>query len=164
MASLELDEQLAFQERQWRWERIGWVVIALVIIAGLLGAFGTGPLASATVRSTDDGLAVSYERVVRHQGEAEFRLHIDPALIPGREVDVWFSTSTVTAVRIESVAPEPSEVEAGADRTTWTFAVDPSAGPVTIIFHVTPQEMGWRTVELGVAGGTSLSFHQLVLP
>ncbi len=164
MTGLELDEHLAFQERQWRWERVGHILLGLIIIAALLGVFGTGPLASATAHSADGHLQLDYQRVVRHQGEAEYRLRIDPAAITGTEVNVWFATGSIHAVRVEGITPEPSAMETGADRLTMTFAVDPAQGPVTLVIHVTPQEMGLRTIELGLESGPSLRIRQLMLP
>lgn len=164
MAGLELDEHLAFQERQWRWERLGWILFGVIIIAALLGVFGTGPLSNTTATSPDELFQVSYERIVRHQGEAEYLLRIEPEAISNGQVTVWFASATTATVRIDSVAPEPSEVTVRGDRLAWTFAADPAAGPVTIVFHVTPQEIGWETVQVGLDPGTSLTLRQVMLP
>jgi hypothetical protein len=40
---LEIQEDLPFQRREWLVERVAWGVMALLIVAALLGLFGTGP-------------------------------------------------------------------------------------------------------------------------
>ncbi|HEU4345558.1 MAG TPA: hypothetical protein VFU31_28750, partial [Candidatus Binatia bacterium] len=47
--SLEIEEDLRFQERAWVVQRVGWGVMLLVIVATAAGMFGEGALSSATV-------------------------------------------------------------------------------------------------------------------
>ena len=65
--------------REWRFERIGWGVIALVLVAGSVGLFGDGRLASASASTTAGGAVVHYERVVRHGAPSEISLRLAPA-------------------------------------------------------------------------------------
>lgn len=39
---LESEENLAFQERQWVVQRVAWVVVLALLVAGLLGLLGPG--------------------------------------------------------------------------------------------------------------------------
>lgn len=48
IGDLEISQDLEFQKRSWTIQRVGWVVIALLILAGLLGVFGKGIAADAT--------------------------------------------------------------------------------------------------------------------
>ena len=49
VGDLEIEQDHDFQRRSWRLQRAGWIVLSLVLLAGLLGLFGSGPLAHATV-------------------------------------------------------------------------------------------------------------------
>ena len=162
MSDLQIDEQPDFQRRQWRWQQIGWVVFAVILVAALLGAFGNGPLSASTSHSADDTLTVAWERIVRRQGLSELTLTVAPEAVVAGEVTVWLDPAT--ASQVERVSPEPSEVETGADRMRWTFAADPADGPVTIVFDLTPTDLGPNTVRLGIEAGAELEIRQIVLP
>ena len=56
-------EDMRFQHRSWALERAGWLVLALIAIAGLTGVFGNGPASWA--HASAGSLAVSYERFQR---------------------------------------------------------------------------------------------------
>ena len=71
---LQVGEDLAFQERQWKVERIGWALMALIALAGLAGLFGGGPLSAATVGGDNLPLEVMYGRFVRHRTPTELTL------------------------------------------------------------------------------------------
>src|SRR3712207_4138009 len=54
VGDLEVAEDLTFQRREWAAQRVGWVLLALVIAAALAGLLGRGPL-STTRRESDGG-------------------------------------------------------------------------------------------------------------
>jgi hypothetical protein len=39
---LDIERNHRFQRREWCLERFGWLLLALIILAGLLGLLGTG--------------------------------------------------------------------------------------------------------------------------
>ena len=59
---MDIEQDLSFQHREWRRERIGWVVIGLILLAGLLGLFGHHPFARATSQTAKGQLTVEYDR------------------------------------------------------------------------------------------------------
>ena len=40
---MRIEEDRAYQRREWRFERIGWAVMAALLMAGLIGLLGDGP-------------------------------------------------------------------------------------------------------------------------
>ncbi|HEV2128712.1 MAG TPA: hypothetical protein VGR22_08850, partial [Thermomicrobiales bacterium] len=74
IGDLEVDEDIEFQEREWKVQRVGWALMLVVIVLALVGLFGTGPL-SAVEREADDGtLVLEYQRFVRHGGRTTFSI------------------------------------------------------------------------------------------
>ena len=63
VGELQIDEDMDFQHKEWIAERWGWRIMALVLLAGLLGLFGQGPLSDKTVQS--GSLLVQYGRFER---------------------------------------------------------------------------------------------------
>jgi hypothetical protein len=50
VGDLEVDQNLEFEKVFWRAQRIGWGVVALVVLAALLGVFGNGSLGWTATR------------------------------------------------------------------------------------------------------------------
>ena len=57
---LQINEDIEFQKKEWNWARLGWVLMLIIALAGLLGLFGQGPLSKSTARA--GGIEVEYER------------------------------------------------------------------------------------------------------
>ncbi len=49
--TLDVEEDMAFQRRNWRAERIGWAAMVAIVIAAVLGLFASGPLSWATAQT-----------------------------------------------------------------------------------------------------------------
>ena len=63
--ALSLNQNLIFQKRFWRAQRIGWGVLTVALLAALLGVFGSGPLSHTTVSDASGRLTITYERFAR---------------------------------------------------------------------------------------------------
>ena len=89
-------EDMRFQRRSWIAERVGWAVLIVLALIGLIGAFGTGPLSWQT--ASGGSLSVEYERFqritrlarftfdVRAQGGPEVQLHLNEAFQQNFEI------------------------------------------------------------------------------
>ena len=62
---LQIDENLQFQQREWRTSRAAWIVLLLTMAAMALGLFGNGPLSEARAGEPGDALWVEYSRFGR---------------------------------------------------------------------------------------------------
>jgi hypothetical protein len=164
IGDIDLDQDLELQEREWTLQRVGWVVMVLVIVAALLGAFGTGPLSSASSGGSAEGFTVDYQRVVRHQGESRVTIHVNGDQVSEGQVEVWLGSDYVNAVRVTQISPEPEEVRLADERVVYVFNVDDPAELVTVNIDLVPQEMGWIPVDIGIVDGEDVSFHQVSLP
>jgi hypothetical protein len=56
-------EAFAFQRRSWTVERVAWVMMVLLVIAGLHGLFGGGPVGGRVPNG--EGVELHYEALVR---------------------------------------------------------------------------------------------------
>ncbi len=74
-------EDLEFQRRWWRFERIVWIFFTLLIVCDLLGLFGRGPLAKAQLHSSDGALNVRYERIERTGTPSMMVIQFGPAAV-----------------------------------------------------------------------------------
>jgi hypothetical protein len=62
---IEVGEDLDFQRKWWRFEKVVWVVFAVIIVLDLAGLFGRGRIAKAERRSVDGIIDVNYECIER---------------------------------------------------------------------------------------------------
>jgi hypothetical protein len=135
-----------------------------IILAALLGVFGTGPLSSAMAGSEPAGLAVNYERFVRHQGEMELTIEIAPGQAEDGQVELWIDNAYLDEMVIENVQPEPEEVRSSGDRRIFVFVVDSADTALQVTVDSTPKAMGRLESTMGVNSGSGITFTQISLP
>jgi hypothetical protein len=162
---LEVDEDMGFQQRSWRWQRIGWALIALIIVAALLGCFGSGLFDKARVGGQSEALALEYNRFGRAKAETStLQVKIKAGTGTDGRVRLWLSREYLESVQIMSLIPQPVGVEAGIDRYTFVFSVSDASQPSSVTFRLEPERPGMLRGQIGIEGGQSLSFSQFVYP
>jgi hypothetical protein len=152
-------ESTGFMRRNWQVQRAGWLLMALVVLLGLAGGFGHGPLNRRDASSP--GLALQYQRVLRLEAteSLEFRLEAQPAGEAGLELDSGF----VRRVEIERIIPEPGEILVSPAGQRLSF---PAAGSGSVAVRVLfiPKKLGRLRGRFGTPGGAVLPVSFLVLP
>lgn len=161
---LEIDQDLAFERRSWRVERLGWALMALLLLAALLGLLGAGPLSTAEVRTADAALVVRYERFVHREAPTELELHLVPVPSPADGLTrLWVGRDLAGALEVRSISPEPRSVEATADRVLYALAAS-GPGTVRVRLDVEPRRAGRHSGRLGIVGGGEVALGQFVYP
>jgi len=164
VGDLEIHQDLPFERRNWRAQRIGWAVIGLFVLAGLAGLFGRGPLASATRTSQRGALRVDYERFTRHGSPAELRVTVAPQALEAATVRILVSLSYLQGLQVEGVEPPPESVLISGDYLVYSFDVE-AGQPARILFRVIPDQYFLRTAEVGLTHGRErVGFRQFVFP
>jgi hypothetical protein len=164
VGDLELEEDFAFQRREWAWERVGWAVILLVLLAALLGLFGVGPLSWAVTGDAGAPLRLEYERFGHHEGPTTLRVHLGPGVGSEGTAHIWLDRDYLEGVQVESVTPEPEAVEVGPDRLTYIFQIADPSRPTGVTFYLRMGQIGLRTGRVGLGDEPPLSFRQFVYP
>lgn len=165
VGDLEVDVHDRFQRREWRVQRVGWALLALFLLVAALGYLGGyGPLNDRTLTTT--GLTVHTQRVVRHGGDVGFSVAVAPdAMREGDTFEVWVDREWWQGMSLRSdPIPEPESMRAEGDAVVFTFSGDPTKGTQRVHFWLMPDAMGNRSARVGLVGGSSVSFRQLVLP
>jgi len=155
-SQFQIDEDLKFQRREWKIQRVGWLAMALVIIAALLGVFGTGPLSSATIEG--EGLRLEHERLCRLQRGTQLRFTIGET---GDPVRLLIGGEYLDSVMIDRITPEPAKAEAVSDGVVFQFAVQ---GPAAVTFHLTPKKFGSVSGKARLGQAAPISFTQFIYP
>lgn len=85
---LHVSDHTTFQQREWKAQRAGWVLMALLLIAALLGLLGPGPLSWSTATAAEGLVRVDYQRFAHTEADDLLTVTIAPGTTSGGSVDV----------------------------------------------------------------------------
>jgi hypothetical protein len=160
---LVIEHDLHFQQRTWVVQRVGWGVIACVLVAALLRLLGSGPLAHRTLDSPQRGLRLEYERFLRHHTPSRLHLSVHLKGQPRQEVRVWCDRTFIEHFEVTQIVPPPVKVEAAAESLTYVFPLTDQVEQLPITFSLEPESFGLLSGRIGVSDD-SLYLRQLVYP
>jgi hypothetical protein len=163
-STLEIDRAIEFQRTEWRVQRIGWFVMALMVLAALAGLTGNGMLARATAGGPPDPVRLEYGRFERLRAPATLTVEIAGGAITGERVELWIERTYLRGVSIESIVPEPREVRAAANGLIYVFAADDPGYPLTIAFDLRHADSGRKSGRVALVDAPAISFDQFVYP
>ena len=164
IGDLDINEDIAFQEREWTAERLGWVALFLVVTLALLGLFGNGPI-SWTSATTDDGsLEVSFERFGRRGGGETLTVRADASAASDGAWQVQIGRDYLGAVRVEAVTPEPDSVETIAGAVRYTFLQAEDGADLELELSLTPTTLWGASGEIGLAGADTVTVRHFFFP
>jgi hypothetical protein len=164
LGGLEIEEDIKFQQWEWRVSRLGWVLMALVLLAGTLGVFGVGILSGTTRQSEGGLLEVQYEKFGRHRAPTSLVLSLGPGAVRDGEVRLWIDREYLQGLDIEGITPEPDSVETQGDRLVYVFNAAESQLPVLVNYSLQTNYLGLRQGRVGLDNGPELDFWQLIYP
>jgi hypothetical protein len=164
VGSLEIAQDLDFQRREWRVQRIGWVAMALIILAALLGLTGTGVFAGGAAGGETGPLQLDYSRIDELEAPGHLAVQIGAEAASGEQVKLWIDRAYLDGIQIERITPTPDDVETTADQVVYEFRVDNPGEPMEVSFDLRHATFGLKRGSIGLAGGPALDFTQLVLP
>jgi hypothetical protein len=164
ISGVDINQDMDYQRREWRAERIAWVFFSLVIVAALLGLLGQGPLSGGHAGDPTSGLELDWQRIDRNRAPTQLTLTLAPTLIQGSAVRIAFDEAYLDRIEIEEIVPEPQSVETAADAVTYEFEATDSSQPVEVKVDYQYERPGLARGEVRVEGGPSLRFDSFVWP
>jgi hypothetical protein len=161
---MELGSNVDFETRWWRLQRATWLVMALLLLGGLAGAFGRGPFDKATAGGPEDALRVEYEPVVHFRTPTILTLHMAADAVAGDVVRIRLGHALLGPLEIERIIPRPLEQVATSDGLLMTFDTTHGSREATATIVLQPGTLGPVPVELAAGDRPPIRFHALVLP
>ena len=160
--AIAVGEDLQFQERWWKFERVVWPLFVLVLLADVLGVFGEGWLAKAQIKQPDSGMLVRYDRVERSGTPSKVEIQFGPDAIAGGKVRLFASDSMVKGLGAQRVIPQPESTAVAEGGFIYTF---PAANPPgEVDFELQPGSPSVQIFRLQVAGKPMVSARVVVMP
>jgi hypothetical protein len=165
VGGLQIEQDLAFERRSWRIQRILWVVVGLVLLSALAGLTGRGPLSRVQAGSRGLGLEIRYQRYERLHAPAAVELVMRPADASDPVVSLWIERRYLEAFEIEQVVPEPLQSMMGRDHVRYDFIALRPGEPLAVRFSLAPRRAGLAQGRWGLdAGSRSVALRQYVYP
>lgn len=161
---IETGCDLAFERRWWRIQRVCWIVLTLLLLGGVAGVFGHGPLSKTTICPPGSELQVSYERLARRETPWLLQLRLDKAALASGKVRIRLNRALVDQMQLKQIVPEPLAAEPLADGARFIFRTDPTRDSALITFVEDPTTPGLIESEVAIEGAEPVRFCQFVFP
>jgi hypothetical protein len=161
--TLEMDDERHRKciRREYVAERSGMVLIALILLAALLGLLGPGPLTYRTEIAEGNSLTVEHYAIQRYEAPSELYVRVRP--VAGAEsIRLGISRTWTDRITMEGITPEPVSIETSEDRLVYTFRA--SGEEVLIVLRYKNDEFGSVEYEVDDDQDASLRLSQFVLP
>lgn len=162
--SLEILEDIEFEKRQWRVQRVGWIAMALILLLAAAGGFGKGPLSHASARNED--IRVDYERFPHSEAPSPMEIEVSSGRGSEANVRIAFNRSYLELVPFTHLDPEPLKVEVTPDELIFEFAAVGDR-PVRLSLEQTAHGPGTASARIRRADAaleTAVHFKQIRLP
>ncbi|TDV62596.1 hypothetical protein [Pseudomonas sp. LP_7_YM] len=159
--SYPIQEDMAQQRKAWRFERIGWVGLILLIGLTLAGLFSKGPLSQVEPATADGRLQVKYERFSRNGAQDDLIITSKGAayeilyLVLGSEL--------LEGVSIEGLNPQPEPLRSEGRDLVIPMKADRN-GLATLYLTVRSNGVGLYRGSMHLIGGENLPVPKFIYP
>jgi len=160
--ALEINEDFRFQQRDWLVQRVGWCALALLLLAGLAGLLGPGPL-SQTTRTDGRGLEVAYERFVRHSAQTDLFFRVAPQALVSDQARLMIGREYLAANSLQRIDPEPKSTRSLGEYVEYSFDAQ-AREPLAVHFTAEPNDLGKHSVSIRLNGGPEITLVQFTYP
>ncbi len=163
VGDLDINQDMRFQRRTWKVQRIGWAVLAMMIVGAASGLFGGGPLSRSLADDPALPFTIEYERLGRYHSPQTLRLHLKRSAVAAEPFTVWVSDDYAARIRIASASPDPVGVHLDGGGRSYRFSIDPSADG-HIILHFEAEIVGLLTGSIGHDPTHTVRIAQWIYP
>jgi hypothetical protein len=160
----DLNQDLPFQYRTWRIQRIAWGAIALILLCAVLGLFGHGPLSRATIRDPSLPLSLNYDRFGRYQSALILRVHVHERAANQDIVRIWLSYDYLSKIEIKQIVPEPEGAETSPTGMIYLFRLAQPEQRSDVIVNLEMEAIGFIEGRIGLDESHALTFLQWTYP
>jgi hypothetical protein len=156
-------DRIDFQRKEWVFLRFGWGLLAVFLIAAMLGVFGRGYVSRATATSPDGALSIQYDHFTHYLGPTTLKLHAGAAAVEGGKLTLHIDRELAQEWQIQQVTPQPSTESSSRTELIYQFDVLGDSPPVVKIEY-RGDDMGTNQGTIRAGSGAAVHLWQLTYP
>ncbi|WHS63076.1 hypothetical protein [Pseudomonas sp. G2-4] len=154
-------EDMAYQLKVWRFERVGWYVLVLLVFLTLLGLFSRGPLSSRDLQSSDSSLGIEYEMFHRNGSTNPLIIRLKGQ--PNAVLEVELAGEWLEGFDVQTLQPQPvRSASAGQGMRIWVQA--DAQGHASLHLSLLAEGLGLYSSRITMPNGAAVSFDQFIFP
>jgi hypothetical protein len=154
-------EDMACQVRVWRFERLGWYALVLLVILGLLGLFSRGPLSSRDAHGADGKVRVQYEMFHRNGSTNSMQISVIGA--PNATVELELDGALLDGFSLETLHPQPVRAgSAGQGMKLWVQT--DTEGRANLHLTLRGDGLGLYKSKISSPGAAPVTLDQFIFP
>lgn len=162
VGDLQINQDMDFQQKEWSFERWGWIVMTVLAVLALLGLFGQGLLSNTTAEN--ETIQVKYGRFERLLAPAQYEIEIDPQQASNGELKLQVNRKLLSFYKIEKITPEPESEEITPEQIIYAFQFQQGNEPLKVTFDLQGNLTGIPQGEIGIENGPSVEISQFIYP
>jgi hypothetical protein len=155
-------ENMDFQRKWWKFEKIVWPILVLILIVDILGGFGRGWLATARKSTPDNAMQMDYERIERSSTPSVMTFKFNDNAIHDGRIVLYVSDSVVKALGAMRIAPQPVMSSVGEGGITYVFPA--SKAPAMVQIQLEPSFPGSHQFTVRAEGSAPITASVFVVP
>lgn len=156
-----VQEDMAYQLKVWRFEHIGWYLLVVCMLLGLLGLFSRGVLSSRDARSDDGKVQIEYEMFHRNGSTNPLKLSVHTT--PEATVELDIGGEMLDGFSIETMQPAPVRMRSSAQGMRLWLQAD-AQGQATLYLTLRGDGLGLYRSDIKTTGSNDVQLTQFIFP
>lgn len=153
-----------FEKKWWTAEHVSWLVMIIVLIAGLCGFLGRGAWSRRTIDASANGFTIKYERVVRYKTPTLIIVRFHPDAMQGQHLLLRISDTVVQQLGEQLVVPQPTASTVVPGGLLYSFPINNSGQPQQVSLGLEPATVGPVQIQLQIPGRPPFTRSVFALP
>jgi hypothetical protein len=163
IGDIEIGQNLPFQRKMWRAQRITWVVMLILAVLIFLGLFGDlGALNNAS--ASNNKVAVKYQPFVHRIQPIDLDVNLHQ--LSGTSAQLLVSRDFIQKYQVQQITPVPDSVTTKGNMLAYQFSLSPGSQDMDIEFNLQTNKTALGNVsgEIGPSQATLVKINQFVYP
>lgn len=156
-----VNEDMAFQRKVWRFERVGWYALVLIVLLTLGGLFSKGPISNRVLISLDQKLRIEHELFQRSGSTGSMVIHVQAK--PHQTVELQIIGEFLQGFSIDTLQPEPLRSSTADQGVKWWLQAD-ADGKSTVYLTLRSDGLGLYESQVITPGAKALKVTQFIYP
>jgi len=159
--SYPIEEDMPNQRSAWRFERVGWFGLLMLVGLTLAGLFSKGPLSQVEPQSSDGSLKVRYERFSRNGAQDDVIVTAKGA--PNCMLYLVLNGELFEGLSIEGLNPQPAPLRSKGRDLVIPMLADED-GTATLYLTVRSNGVGLLKGRARLLSGSEVAIPKFIYP